>query len=223
MVLFENVFVGQRVEVKYKGHIYAGVVKYKGAINLIKGDWVGVELDEPVGKHNGLFQGRQYFSCKVGHGIFIHASRIRFMAMKRCLFNNYHSIKPSYCEEPLFHTEKPYVRSYTDPALVSSSYVNMATDAFSPYEDDWFETSRSYHLSHSVSNHIKAATMRERSPSLTYSYRSTPIHGFYDEDYDDDFITSPSLPKYHMPHVALVRQNKRGWDDTVTRPREWSL
>jgi len=66
MVLFENIYVNQRVEVLRDGAIYAGTVKYKGNINGITGEWVGVELDLPgtnirVGKmlrvfvyHNGV-------------------------------------------------------------------------------------------------------------------------------------------------------------------------
>jgi len=47
MVLFENVNVNQRVEVLRDDRIYAGTVKYKGNINGISGEWVGVELDLP--------------------------------------------------------------------------------------------------------------------------------------------------------------------------------
>jgi len=47
MVLFENINVNQRVEVLRDGEIYSGTVKYKGNINGISGEWVGVELDLP--------------------------------------------------------------------------------------------------------------------------------------------------------------------------------
>jgi len=47
MVLFENINVNQRVEVLRDSQIYSGTVKYKGCINGIVGEWVGVELDEP--------------------------------------------------------------------------------------------------------------------------------------------------------------------------------
>ena len=47
MVLFSNVNVGQKVEVFHEGHIYCGKVKYKGTLNGVGGDWVGVELDVP--------------------------------------------------------------------------------------------------------------------------------------------------------------------------------
>ena len=47
MVLFENVNINQRVEVLRDGDVYSGTVKYKGNINGICGEWVGVELDLP--------------------------------------------------------------------------------------------------------------------------------------------------------------------------------
>lgn len=47
MVLFININVGQRVEVKYGGRILTGTVKFKGCLNGVVGDWVGVGLDLP--------------------------------------------------------------------------------------------------------------------------------------------------------------------------------
>ena len=48
MVLFENINVNQRVEVlRDDGNIHPGTVRYKGCINGIRGEWVGVELDCP--------------------------------------------------------------------------------------------------------------------------------------------------------------------------------
>ena len=45
MVLFENINVNQRVEVLLDGDIYSATVKYKGCINGVAGEWVGLELD----------------------------------------------------------------------------------------------------------------------------------------------------------------------------------
>ena len=47
MVLFTNVYINQRVEVKWLGSIYKGVVRFKGCLGGVQGDWVGVALDEP--------------------------------------------------------------------------------------------------------------------------------------------------------------------------------
>ena len=45
MVLFDNIKIGQRVEVRWRGSIEPGTIKYKGAINGVGGEWVGVSLD----------------------------------------------------------------------------------------------------------------------------------------------------------------------------------
>lgn len=50
---------------------YAGTVRYIGKIKGKEGDWVGIELDTPNGKHNGTVDGISYFECNDNHGIFV--------------------------------------------------------------------------------------------------------------------------------------------------------
>ncbi|XP_018605923.1 kinesin-like protein KIF13A isoform X3 [Scleropages formosus] len=54
----------------------SGTVHYVGGVEFAPGIWVGVELDLPVGKHNGTVQGRVYFRCPPGRGIFVKPSRL---------------------------------------------------------------------------------------------------------------------------------------------------
>ncbi|XP_056659583.1 dynactin subunit 1 isoform X7 [Monodelphis domestica] len=67
--------VGSRVEVIGKGH--RGTVAYVGATLFATGKWVGVILDEARGKNDGTVQGRKYFTCEEGHGIFVRQSQIQ--------------------------------------------------------------------------------------------------------------------------------------------------
>lgn len=60
----EQVWVGKQ----------SGMVHYVGGVEFAKGIWVGVELDLAVGKHNGTVQGRVYFRCATGHGVFVKPS-----------------------------------------------------------------------------------------------------------------------------------------------------
>lgn len=66
--------VGSRVEVIGKGH--RGTVAYVGATLFATGKWVGVILDEAKGKNDGTVQGRKYFTCDEGHGIFVRQSQV---------------------------------------------------------------------------------------------------------------------------------------------------
>ncbi|XP_034553277.1 kinesin-like protein KIF13A isoform X3 [Notolabrus celidotus] len=62
----ESVWVGKR----------RGTVHYVGGVEFAKGIWIGVKLDMAVGKHNGTVQGRVYFRCPPGHGVFVKPSRL---------------------------------------------------------------------------------------------------------------------------------------------------
>ena len=45
MVFFHNVKPGARVQVKWRGEIENGTIRYAGNLVAKDGDWVGVELD----------------------------------------------------------------------------------------------------------------------------------------------------------------------------------
>ena len=68
--------IGQRCKAVDKGH--HGIIRYVGPVPEIPkaGSWVGIEYDEPVGKHTGTLQGNQYFSCSLNHGGFVRTTRI---------------------------------------------------------------------------------------------------------------------------------------------------
>jgi len=47
------------------------VVKYVGHTDFAPGIWVGLEIKNPKGKHNGIVKERRYFTCKEGHGVMV--------------------------------------------------------------------------------------------------------------------------------------------------------
>lgn len=59
--------VGDRVLV---GGSKMGVIRYMGETDFAKGDWCGVELDEPLGKNDGAVAGTRYFQCLPKFGLF---------------------------------------------------------------------------------------------------------------------------------------------------------
>lgn len=130
MVFFHNINPGARVQVKWRGEIESGTIRYAGSLVAKDGDWVGVELDNAVGNTSGLFKGIQYFHCRSGHGIFTHARNIRFPPSKRILHDTYKPVsKTSFVDESLFaKTEAtPPIKSYWDPAIISHQYLNRVT------------------------------------------------------------------------------------------------
>lgn len=57
-----------------------GTVRFCGELQSAKGEWLGVEWDDPSrGKHSGSHEGVQYFTCKVsGSGSFIRPKKASF-------------------------------------------------------------------------------------------------------------------------------------------------
>lgn len=54
-----------------------GIIRYEGPIKGKEGNWAGVELDVAVGPNDGTYDGRRYFSCEPGYGLFIRATRLK--------------------------------------------------------------------------------------------------------------------------------------------------
>lgn len=55
-----------------------GRVAFVGEVEGLPGvgAWVGVELDEPVGKNDGSVNGERVFECKANCGVFVRAERV---------------------------------------------------------------------------------------------------------------------------------------------------
>jgi len=62
-----------------------GTIRYKGQTTFAKGEWYGIELDTPDGKHDGLVKKdmKRYFSCKKKHGVFVQRHKIIALAPKK--------------------------------------------------------------------------------------------------------------------------------------------
>ena len=53
-----------------------GILRFFGTVEFASGLFCGIELDAPLGKHNGSFKGIRYFQCAQDHGIFVTADKV---------------------------------------------------------------------------------------------------------------------------------------------------
>ena len=68
--------VGQTVEVSQG---VKAIVQFIGNTHFAPGDWIGIELEDAVGKNDGAVQGQRYFDCPSGHGMFTRPSVLKII------------------------------------------------------------------------------------------------------------------------------------------------
>ncbi|VFQ98185.1 unnamed protein product [Cuscuta campestris] len=74
--LCAHIKVGDRCQVEPGER--RGIVKFVGrAETLASGFWVGVQFDEPVGKHDGMVKGKRYFDCPPLHGAMVRPDKVK--------------------------------------------------------------------------------------------------------------------------------------------------
>ena len=52
--------VGDRITVSSLSGLKTGTLRYIGETEFAKGEWAGIELDEPTGKNDGSVSGKKY-------------------------------------------------------------------------------------------------------------------------------------------------------------------
>ncbi|GBG27735.1 Protein kinase, putative [Hondaea fermentalgiana] len=76
----EPIRVGKRVHLVSKRLADCGVVRFMGRTGFARGIWVGIELDEPLGKNDGTVKGKRYFTCAESHGVFVQPQNVLVVA-----------------------------------------------------------------------------------------------------------------------------------------------
>ncbi|PWZ03635.1 hypothetical protein BCV70DRAFT_197834 [Testicularia cyperi] len=86
-----------RVSISNLGH---GEVLFVGQTSFAPGVWVGIELDVQNGKNNGSVQGKRYFECEDGFGVFVRPSQVHVLAPGEEMHDVYDDPEPEPEPEP---------------------------------------------------------------------------------------------------------------------------
>ena len=75
----KDIKVGERCEVDSgSGLKRRGCVRFVGEADFKPGVlWIGVELDEPMGKNDGTVDGQRYFQSRPKHGVFVRPENVQ--------------------------------------------------------------------------------------------------------------------------------------------------
>ncbi|XP_060870587.1 CAP-Gly domain-containing linker protein 1-like isoform X2 [Metopolophium dirhodum] len=68
--------IGDRVIISSGQGSKLGVLRYRGATQFAPGEWCGIELDDPLGKNNGIVEGIKYFECEDKFGLFTPIAKV---------------------------------------------------------------------------------------------------------------------------------------------------
>jgi hypothetical protein len=71
--------IGMIAAVKGKEPVIQGIVAFVGLTSFASGHWIGLVLDDPVGKNDGTVQAIQYFKCKPKHGLFVRPGQLNIV------------------------------------------------------------------------------------------------------------------------------------------------
>lgn len=74
--LGDEFYLAEGMQVLCSGEL--GVLRYIGPVTFTEGIWLGVELRNPRGRHDGTVSGRRYFTCPPEHGVLVRPSRVTF-------------------------------------------------------------------------------------------------------------------------------------------------
>eukprot|EP01041_Mallomonas_annulata_P007628 gene7628-15615_t len=71
--------IGDRIQLIGKGK-QQGTVAFIGPVHYAEGVYMGVVMDQPLGKNNGTIKGKKYFSCSADKGLMLRADDVTLVA-----------------------------------------------------------------------------------------------------------------------------------------------
>ncbi|KAJ2726364.1 hypothetical protein GGI07_000679 [Coemansia sp. Benny D115] len=112
--------IGQAVEVQGG----RGIVRFSGTTDFGTGKWIGIELDSPQGKNDGSVQGKRYFECAMGHGIFVRSSQVKVVISSSAPASDQEPRARALPSTPAPETTRVARRATIAPGRVSSAIAS---------------------------------------------------------------------------------------------------
>jgi len=75
----EHIHVGDRCAVDSEDGSMErrGTVRFVGNVHFASGYWIGIQFDAPLGKNDGSFQGKRYFTAPPKYGGFVKPNKVK--------------------------------------------------------------------------------------------------------------------------------------------------
>ncbi|XP_026111056.1 CAP-Gly domain-containing linker protein 1 isoform X3 [Carassius auratus] len=98
-----------------------GVVRFLGETDFAKGEWCGVELDEPLGKNDGTVAGTRYFHCQAKYGLFAPVHKVTRIGFPSTSLAKAKSTAPKTASTPSGLKHSPSASSVSSISSLTSS------------------------------------------------------------------------------------------------------
>uniref|UniRef100_A0AAY4DJV2 CAP-Gly domain-containing protein n=1 Tax=Denticeps clupeoides TaxID=299321 RepID=A0AAY4DJV2_9TELE len=118
--------IGDRVLV---GGTKAGVVRFLGDTDFAKGEWCGVELDEPLGKNDGAVAGTRYFQCQPKYGLFAPVHKVTRIGFPSTTPAKAKTASRKVASTPVSMKRSPSASSISSMSSVASSFSTKPSRA----------------------------------------------------------------------------------------------
>eukprot|EP00759_Apiculatamorpha_spiralis_P008395 PhF_6_TR15427/c0_g1_i2/m.23934 len=213
--------IGDRVTAMVSGMREPGVVHYIGPLEGSTGTWVGIELDHPRGKHDGIVKGHRYFQCKKPlTGVMV--SQVAVSVVSR----GSTTVTPSKANDPQ-NTTKPRVRSATPNSTTSLSRPRLDVGKPVSLNPRGAVTPRvastTPNTTHSMSK-VRESNAPPAYSNVLDAYKKQPsvtgrstVAKLNQERHVDPAMSS-NTPKTHLPATTTTTPKKFSFKDKLSSP-----
>ncbi|ESO93686.1 hypothetical protein LOTGIDRAFT_228498 [Lottia gigantea] len=189
-----------------------GTLQYFGETHIAPGLWCGVELDEPEGNHDGMVQGRRYFTCEYKHGIFAPLDKVALLE-EDIYFEDDYMDTGSELEEPVIARPKKS-KHHSSESKIARSRSSHDADYSKSKIGRGSGIPKPGSKQRPLSYHSSSESLTQTSPIKTRSLKSV-IKSQNSLEEDETNVPHPSkpsqipgisrLPKYSQSSGSLVR------------------
>lgn len=206
MLTYENITIGQRVEILSGETILYGTVLYKGPIVSRRGIWLGIDLTTPDGDNDGSWKGRVYFRAPMNFGLFTTIDHVRLASnIQRKQRSFYRTVnKKSTVEEELFGNTDPIALPppRTDASIQNSKVrSSLANPHERPLSSVFSSGEKRFPRPHSLSSQMEDKLRKQRQRESLNESQSRFT-----------FAPAPSIPKVFMPPSEVNRAKRTGFE-----------
>ncbi|KAK7882151.1 hypothetical protein WMY93_028325 [Mugilogobius chulae] len=183
-----------------------GVVRFYGKTEFAPGDWFGIELDKPTGKHDGSVFGVRYFSCLPKYGVFAPPSRVQRIGGPKDGSQNDSMVKKVH-QVTMSQPKRNFNTLHSPKDLTSDSSISSTHTPDSSMSKYTHADSSMSRYTHARQLHVQVHTPDSSMSKYTHTRPTAPYPGTHTPDSSMSRYTHARQLhiQVHMPDSSMSR------------------